>query len=396
MTPTVSVVVMAHRKRESYIPGLLAALDRPAEVVWDRRNDRWDTGRRAWQAIDRSADFGLVIQDDAIVCRDLVAGVEQALQHVPEKTPLCLYCGRVRPLRDLVQQLIDQTTGQTSWLTMANLNWGPGIVLPTEFIDDMIAWGDTRPDVANYDKRISRWLGHQGILTYYPWPSLVDHRDLPSLVPGRTAVRRAHKFIGATASALAQRWDGEVVSIPALSRSTARYQPRLRPPPPVAAPRPRLKLGVPVKFASTKYPSLQVPAARVRFRDGIAVTRDPDSIAVLLLPQVRAMGVEPAEPAPAFLAGSDAKNGPGAADPPASVDPDPDPDPGAGADEPTDGEVPQGNAEEVLAWVAGDLERARQALDAEQARDKPRTTLAAKLERIAGAAPAVATTEGDA
>lgn len=384
MSPTVSVVVMAHRKREAYIPGLLAALDRPAEVVWDAGdNNRWNTGRRAWQAVDRSTSHGLTIQDDAIPCRDLVAGIEQALQHVPPDSPLCLYCGRTRPYRELVQRLVTEAGQETSWLTMAQCHWGVGIVMPTKWIDDMVAWCDTRSEIANYDRRISRWIQHQGLTVYYPWPSLVDHRISPSLVPGRQAAgRHAHRFLGADRSALDQDWGGRVAAIPQLS-AVSTYVPRHRP---VAGPpRPRRpRLGVAVKFISTKYPSLQVPAARVRFRDGVAVTRDPDSIAVLLLPQVRAMGVEPAEPAPA---GPDAANGQGTADPPpASVDGDQDQDPVA--DEPADGEVPQGNAEEVLAWVGDDPDRARLALDAEQARDKPRTTLAAKLTKLAGTVPA--------
>jgi hypothetical protein len=46
-------------------------------------------------------------------------------------------------------------------------------------------------------------------------------------------------------------------------------------------------------------------------------------------------------------------------------------------------EVPDGTADEVLAWVDDDPDRAAQALAVERARDKPRSTLAGKLERLA-------------
>jgi hypothetical protein len=83
----------------------------------------------------------------------------------------------------------------------------------------MVVWCDRRTDVANYDKRISRWCQSLGLTVYYPWPSLVDHRESPSLVPGRVGKgRRAHLFVGAEASALDQRYDGKVVSIPTLSK----------------------------------------------------------------------------------------------------------------------------------------------------------------------------------
>lgn len=44
--------------------------------------------------------------------------------------------------------------------------------------------------------------------------------------------------------------------------------------------------------------------------------------------------------------------------------------------------VPDGTAEAVLSWVDDDPERALAAWEAEQARDKPRTTLLAALEKL--------------
>lgn len=226
----VSVAIMAHPKRTAFVPDLIAALDRPATVVWDERDDRWDTGRRALLAYDPAATHHAVIQDDAVVCRDLIAGLEQALAHVPPSTPLCLYAGRLRPQQRAVRQLISLANGSTSWLSMTRLLWGVGIVMPTAMIDAAVEWGDGRPDIGNYDTRLSLWLGSQGASVWYPWPSLVDHRDSPSLIPGRTGIRHAHRFLGADQSALDWRSDGGVVSVASLS------QPRLPPPRrPVAA-----------------------------------------------------------------------------------------------------------------------------------------------------------------
>lgn len=42
------------------------------------------------------------------------------------------------------------------------------------------------------------------------------------------------------------------------------------------------------------------------------------------------------------------------------------------------------NAADVLAWVGEDPERAAEALEAEQAKDKPRSTLVAALTKLAG------------
>lgn len=65
------------------------------------------------------------------------------------------------------------------------------------------------------------------------------------------------------------------------------------------------------------------------------------------------------------------------------VEPD-DPD-GPGVDLDGDG-VPEGSAKQILAWVNDDPARAAAALEAEALRDKPRTTLAGDLGRIAGRA----------
>ena len=69
---TLSVSMMAHPKRAAQVEGILAQLDRKdVEVVWDERENRWDTGRRSMLAYDPRCSHHAVIQDDVLVCRDL-------------------------------------------------------------------------------------------------------------------------------------------------------------------------------------------------------------------------------------------------------------------------------------------------------------------------------------
>lgn len=210
--PKCSVAIMAHPKRRAFIPRLRKTLDRPAAVIWDRRNDRWDTGRRAQLAFDPEATHHMVIQDDAIVCRDLTAGVEAALKFVPDGSPLGLYVGRVRPFAGVIQRLVEEAQPDASWLKMAELHWGVGVVVPTAVIPDMIAWCDEHP-VQNYDRRMSNYFARFKIPVYYPWPSLVEHRDSPTLVHGHGDKRHAHRFAGADSSALDLDWSGRVVDV---------------------------------------------------------------------------------------------------------------------------------------------------------------------------------------
>lgn len=48
------------------------------------------------------------------------------------------------------------------------------------------------------------------------------------------------------------------------------------------------------------------------------------------------------------------------------------------------GEVPDGNRDVVLEWVGDDSDRAVAALEAEELRDQPRSTLVAALEKVVG------------
>ena len=211
-----SAAVMAHPKRTAMVDELLEDLDRPVPVVWDQINDRHDTGIRAIEAYDPAATHHLVIQDDVIVPRDLLAGIERALVHIPPDAPLSLYVGRVRPFSRAVRNAVAQAGSAASWLTMQGIYWGPGIVLPTGHIPALSKWyrGDEGQQVTNYDRRVSAWFALHNATAWYTWPSLVDHRDEESLVKGHGAGRCAHAFIGTDRSALDVDWSGPAVDIP--------------------------------------------------------------------------------------------------------------------------------------------------------------------------------------
>jgi hypothetical protein len=207
---------MAHPTREQFLPPLLDRLGLDENgVVWDQRNDRWDTGRRSMLAYDPQATHHLVVQDDAVVPDDLLEGVRRAADHVPADSPMCLYMGKTRKFWNALARTGTRMPPTPAWVTMPQIHWGVGIVMPTHLIDPMVAWGDLHREVANYDKRMSRWCESKGLTVWYPWPSLVDHRESPSLVAGRQSRgRRAQRFIGEQASALGQDWDRPVIHLP--------------------------------------------------------------------------------------------------------------------------------------------------------------------------------------
>lgn len=206
--PVVSVAVMAHPKRKRWVPDLAAALGGDVEVVWDRRNDRWDTGRRSLLARDPSASHHLVVQDDAIVCGDLMKGLTVAAEFSGDR-PVSLYMGRIKRGSKVEAAHRRAVHRQWSWVEAEGPLWGVGILLPVEHVRPVVEFGDSL-NIPNYDLRIAAWYASIGMRCWYTRPSLVEHRHggtNPSLVANRTGTNRyAHRFLGGQRSALEVDW----------------------------------------------------------------------------------------------------------------------------------------------------------------------------------------------
>ena len=213
----VDVKIMAHPVRRPYVEELLDQLDRDVEVVWDSQprpsrdpRQRWRVARRAWLSMDQEADWGLVLQDDAVVCQDLVAGVEKALDHIGTEGLASFYTGTGRPDQENVQRaLATAAEGGHSWLSTRSLNWGVAICAPIPTIRDMVRWS-SHPGRGAWKTDYRVGVYYRDVAHYRTWytaPSLVEHRGVPSLVGHDTGpVRRAHNFIGTNVSALTVDW----------------------------------------------------------------------------------------------------------------------------------------------------------------------------------------------
>lgn len=208
-----SVALMAHPRRQAFIDELLPQLP-GAELVLDRKNDRWDTGRRSLLAYDAAATHHLVVQDDAILCQDLVEGAAAAAVAAGDR-PVGLYTGRVRPHQHTITPAVRKAVrAGRSWISAPGPYWGVAIVIPTIHIDELVDWCDHKCEIENYDRRIEAWYTQQEIECWYTVPSLVDHRPVrenPSLIRGRHGNHQAHVFIGCDRSALEIDWSTEPI-----------------------------------------------------------------------------------------------------------------------------------------------------------------------------------------
>lgn len=227
----ISASIMAHPDRAPLVAELQAALDRPVPVYWDPHGepspdpDRvWRVAREVWSMYEPDADYHVLIQDDAVPCRDLFAGLERALATLPDPVSVSAYLGRGRTVPEKWNRLAAQADRRgASWVRSHALLWGVCLAVPTAVIPEMIAWCDQRSGWTD-DVRVGAWFKRQQLDTWYTWPCLVDHRGGPSLTKRRPAERTAQRHHSGSALELA--WTGPVVVDPELAhRRPARSAP---------------------------------------------------------------------------------------------------------------------------------------------------------------------------
>src|SRR5690606_1433244 len=128
----VSTSIMAHPDRTEFVEELADSLDREVPVFWDPfgppsgKGDRvWSVAREAWQMYDPAAAFHVLIQDDALVCRDYLAGLEVALEHVPDYALVSTYFGRGRNVPARWATMANKADNDgASWVRSYTLMWG--------------------------------------------------------------------------------------------------------------------------------------------------------------------------------------------------------------------------------------------------------------------------------
>lgn len=220
---SLSASIMAHPARKQYVDELLEVLGTDVPVSWDTVEEpssiaeqRWATGRQAWLMYDPAADWHIVIQDDTIACQDFLAGFANALEYLPDDALIASpYCGTKRPGQVPFTKIAREARRDgAAWLRSIRVWWGVAMACRTETIEPMLEWCDEqigRP----YDSRIGAYYDlEHGSDGWYTWPSLVDHRDGPSLIAHRDAGRHAREFH--EGSALNLSWDGPIIDDPRL------------------------------------------------------------------------------------------------------------------------------------------------------------------------------------
>ena len=199
----VDVIIRAHPKRREHATRLGDALD--GRIIWDDTDSEVTTGLRCLEAADPEATHLLILEDDALVSRDLIPAVTQ-ITRVTGDSPISLYTGTGKPYGDRVKAVITEARTRGAHLIRMRPGplWGVAIVYPAAHLPELADWYRRSP-VPQYDARVAAWYAKTRVAPVYTLPSLVDHADIPSLLGGSDG-RHAHQFIGIDSSALSIDW----------------------------------------------------------------------------------------------------------------------------------------------------------------------------------------------
>lgn len=174
--------------------GIVAHLDRitQAEKLADQTQAAYiayDDGtlgcdgnhKRVWEwHAEHTTDWAIVLEDDALPVENFRQQLEQVLAQAP--TPIVsLYLGRSRPLCGWQTRIglavVKANQSNSHWIVTDAALHAVALCVRADLVPSMLAW------VQNpVDDCISRWIRAQGLKVGYPWPSLVDHEDGPTLV----------------------------------------------------------------------------------------------------------------------------------------------------------------------------------------------------------------------
>lgn len=160
----VSISIMAHKSREEFIPYLEEKLGECKVFIDDGSLGVKKNSIRCWESYDKSEEYHLVIQDDAIITEDFHKKLNKYISKKPEILSLFLS-----------KRTYPQTTKKGIFRVRKALTGGVGIVMKTKHIKGLIKYMNSQT-MENDDTLISHYFRKKGIIIKYTDPSLLDHR----------------------------------------------------------------------------------------------------------------------------------------------------------------------------------------------------------------------------
>ena len=195
--PSVSlqIVVQHDPRRADLLPRLLPDLP-GAQVVSDPdptnpRRSPWRCYLACLDAIVRSkAETGLVIQDDAIVCRDFLPTVEKVIAAHPDRIT-CLFIPGTP--HGGSRAMLDACARGRQWAELPRQGFVPcvAVIWPRADAETLLVYSDSRPFARGRtadDANVAEWAKITQRTVWMTVPSLVDHPDDVTSLAGQVAM----------------------------------------------------------------------------------------------------------------------------------------------------------------------------------------------------------------
>ena len=164
---------MMHPSREKYIPYFVEMLGEDVKIAMDTDNNVWHTCRKAWMMHDMNCEYGVVIQDDAILTERFIEKAEEFLKDSPDGI-VSFYAGNL--MRPQFARAKSRGKDRVSDPMIYN---EVALCMRTEDIEDMVSFCDEKE--ATTDHEIAKWAKKNKKPIIYSVPCLVDHRDEESI-----------------------------------------------------------------------------------------------------------------------------------------------------------------------------------------------------------------------
>jgi hypothetical protein len=133
----------------------------------------WWNAKRCWEhALTTDSTHHILLQDDVRVCPEFAAGVKEVIKAYPDQV-ISLFAMPRKGFESL----------SSRW-GEAEGTWGCGIVMSKELIREFLDWEaeHVMPEFKHDDSRISLWCVKTKRTVKVPFPNLVDHLTMKSVM----------------------------------------------------------------------------------------------------------------------------------------------------------------------------------------------------------------------
>ena len=200
MTDGSHTVIVAHTSRITWAHQLQTTTNATQICMDDGTLGCFNNHLTAWQWHEANSFHGwaIVVEDDALPIPDFTHQLDLALTAAPpDASIISLYLGKARPpqyqthVATAVSHALDDNH---AWIISRRLLSAVAVAIRTDLVASLAAHLHRFRDL-DIDEAITGWAGYKH-MTAYTMPSLVDHRDTPTIAyhrdgqprpPGRTA-----------------------------------------------------------------------------------------------------------------------------------------------------------------------------------------------------------------